>query len=286
MKSLIFAINITHQYYQQSFESTDNYSNEYPLMLVPDERTERFIQRYQLLRLQTDGYFALYHMGPGPGEHFAQALATLLEDQPMVLYVQSRDPDFITVSDVPVNWYGLMAYSSNQVGESVGAAEAVPMQQTLEGPVSPMTGKAGNKVGKVSIYPQSLSQNRQYQIAIAARQTHWHYYVFNRSQLHFNELLITNRQGLAFTNAGEVTLQNGEQATLFKSPGSPLPLQGSKQTHFDLLNLLSGGTTGEANAQANSNVLIKGLPIPPTNRIDVTELNGQPYVYSQMYVYL
>jgi hypothetical protein len=119
-----------------------------------------------------------------------------------------------------------------------------------------------------------------------ARKTYWHYYVVNRSQLKVTDLLVSNNQGIEFDKPQAVMLKNGEKALLFSSGERMFAFSERMKSPFNLLDVIPSFSDSSEYQRATVRQLIAGLPIPKTDVLMIETQNGQPYVYSPMYVYL
>ena len=151
------------------------------------------------------------------------------------------------------------------------------------------TWKAGVN-GTIAIYPDDLQAetgNREYSIKMKARSTHWFYYILNRSRIKLNSPVITNYQGLEFSDPEEVTLSGGEKALRFTSGDNEFQFQETSEIKMNFVNYPNNqAATTDGSGNSKGRTLIKGLPVSSINRIGVLEQEGQQIQYSEIYAYL
>lgn len=284
MDNRLMQINLFHQYYDDGVMHN--------MRLQPDQNTQNFFDRYRLTARQTQGVYELFYFGSSTAAAFTQSLSSLLDERPLVFNLVSSDDFFAIITDLPVSWCGQLQYSSDNVAPqsepSTDPAQPVELSVKLQA----RTIAQSSVVGQIAIYPQDLltgdSNMRQpvFAVRMKARSTHWHYYVFNRSQLKVTELAVNNAQGVEFEAPEPVTFENGEQALLFSSGERRFALSESVKTPFNLVNFMPVESDQPRHPRSNAKQLIVGLPIPKTDALAIEMHDGHQYVYSPMYVYL
>ena len=273
-------IQYHHQYYDDGLWQY--------LSLKPDDDSAAFFQRYRLLLRENWQGIGLYYFGSGPFDGFMAALTDLLEGRSLRFYLHNTDPYYANISDLPLDWAGQLNYDSQDVTQS----DDDPNVQILNRQLAPRTLCDSGVIGQITIAPANLQagQAATFVIKMAARFTHWYYYLCNRSQRHFNQLSVHNGSGIVFQPPEAVTLPTGEAAMLFSSGEQAFALKQRVSEPFNLVNLMDEADASSAVDGLNSQVLIEGLPIPPTDQLRIKQHNGSedqtPYVYSPMYVYI
>lgn len=121
------------------------------------------------------------------------------------------------------------------------------------------------------------SNNVQFNIQMNARETQWNYYVINNSNQEFKQLAIQSNNEIQFSKPTTVRLQNGQNALLFSSETTKIPLKNTIQNTFNLINTKST-LTGE-----RTETIIKGLPIPNPQNLQV---NNDHTIASLVYLYI
>ncbi len=128
------------------------------------------------------------------------------------------------------------------------------------------------------INAHKTNPNLVFQIQLNARKTQWQYNIINNSNQSFIEIAIeSNTEKIQFSNEGKVTLQNGQQATLFSSGTTLIPLKNTTEYKFDIVNIK------QTIAGNRKEIIFKGLPIPDPSNIKILEDNT---IASPMYVYI
>jgi hypothetical protein len=280
MSQAILLFQYHHQYYDDGLWQT--------LSLKPDGDSAAFFQRYRLLLRENWQGIGLYYFGSGPFDGFMAALPDLLAGRYLRFYLHNTDPYYANISDLPLNWAGQINYDSQDVSQS----NDDPKVQILNRQLAPRTISESGVIGQIIIAPVDLQaqQAPTFVIKMAARLTHWYYYLCNRSQRHFNQLSVHNNSGIVFQPPQSVTIATGEAAMLFSSGEQAFALKQSVSEPFNLVNLMDEADASSAVDGLNSQVLIEGLPIPPTDQLRIDQHNrsddGTPYVYSPMYIYI
>ena len=285
MKNRLFEIHLFHQYYDDGVMQN--------MRLRPDRATQAFLDRYRLIARQAQGIYALHYFGSSSALDFTQSLSRLLDGCPLIFDLLISNDSFAVITDLPVNWCGQLQYSSRNVEpqqQEQSTEQTQPIELTMQ--LAPRTITSASVVGQVAIYPQDLltgeGNMRQplFTVRMKARHTHWHYYVFNRSQLKLTRLAVNNAQGIEFESPEPVTLGNGEQALLFSSGERTFALRETVKTPFNLVNFMPVVADQSRHSRSSAKQLIVGLPIPKTDTLMIEMRGGHQYVYSPMYVYL
>ena len=96
---------------------------------------------------------------------------------------------------------------------------------------------------------------------------------------------ITSKDGISFTGPASVTIQSGQQALLFSSGESLIPLSQQPKQRFDLVD--NPAPDNQQGQKRNSpKIIYKGLPNADPKFYGITEVNGSSQVTSPMYVYV
>lgn len=265
----LFEIHLYHQYYDGGMMKE--------IKLLPDEKTQAWIDRYRLLLRQQEGLLTLYYVAEQDEESFFETLSRQMGEEPFGFAMLSDNPYFAVVSDLPVDWKGQLKFSTQAL---TGDEEIPVMTMQLS---NQELWKSGT-IGFIELYPVDLFEKKHdqtkrcYQIKIEARKTHWVYYVFNRSRLKLHNPMITNDQGIQFEEAEKVTMPDGEEALKFTSGEMQFPFQETPTIKLNFVSFPAQGSQARA--------LRKGLPAPRGTRIAIEEQEGKQIVYSDIYVYI
>lgn len=286
MDNRLFEIRLFHQYYDNGVMQN--------IRLKPDRATQAFVDRYRLIARQAPGTYTLHYFGSSTASAFTQSLNQLLNGRPLIFDLLNNDNGFSVFTDLPVNWCGQLEYSSRDTEPQTDASQAPKDPQAIElaAQLRPRNAAITSVIGQVAIYPQDLltdtgeMRRPLFTIKMKARLTHWHYYVFNRSQIKLTNPVVNNAQGIEFEPPESVTVANGEQALLFSSGERTFALSETVKSPFNLINFIANFPDQPQQARSNTKKLIAGLPIPKTDTLMIEMRNGHQYVYSPMYVYL
>lgn len=291
MSNLLFRIRLLHEYFD------DGIFRSVRLQACPETRA--FLNRYRINARQDAGFYELNYFGSNAPERFTQSLVDLLAGRPLLFDMLNYDDDFAIKTDLPTYWCGQLLYDSSRtvvLESESGTKQDIQegQEETVELACQLQTRTATQTaiIGQIMIYAKDLLGSRgkmrrpAFIIRMKARQTHWHYYVLNRSQLKVTQLKVINSQGIIFENPKQVTLRNGELALLFSSGKQAFALSETVQDPFNLVDVMPSAPDQSRRQSTNVRPLITGLPIPQTNAVTIEMQDGQPYVYSSMYVYL
>lgn len=280
MKSLILNLTLLHKYYQNGLMQNIN--------LVADRNTQLAIQRYRLLPHNTTGQYSLYHMGNSTPQSLIKTLKSFLNGAPLTFFLIPTQSNFMVISDLPINWCGQLHYSSQRTS-SGGESDAVALIPEL----IPLSDISNGAVARVDIYPEDLMDNETgnlhclFSIQIKNRQTHWHYYVFNRSKVKMNAPAITDFKGFDFDSGKHIESKDNVDVWLFTSGERVLPLQEKIEHPFNLVNYTdSSYMQMDHGGKSKVKFLLGGLPLPNTEEINIKLYQGEQYVCSEMYVYV
>jgi len=276
MPNPLFHIQLRHQYYDDTIW--------HHLTLKPDATTEAFLQRFRLVQRRTELGLSVYYYGTPSFASFVASLPNLLDGKTLRFYLHNSDASYLNISDLPLNWLGQLNYDSRDVV----VREGDPALQVLNLQLAQRSLNESGVIGQVTIASSDLQAERTpiFVIEMAARRTHWFYYVCNRSQRNYEQLSVHNDEGIVFEPPKPTTLPTGEPALLFRSGKRTFAMKQTFAAPFHLVHLMAGADAHNAANGLNSQTLLQGLPIPQTDRLCIEHHNGQPYVYSPMYVYI
>ena len=257
--------------------------------LAPDHRTKELIDRYGLQESQINGVYSLFSTMNRDKTKFLAYLRCLLGAQPLCFSMISSNPNFAIISDLPVRWCGQLAYSSYAVESNYDSSQNT---KKLTMKLSKKTSWYADAVGQISIYLDDLIEedgtirDQDYSVTMNARLTYWCYYVINRNNIRISIPKVTNHSGIVFDGPKSVEIANGETAMMYTSGSMQFPFAESPKHKFDLINFPSRRPNSNGTAKSKGRTLIRGLPVPRGNSINIRSPNGGRSVYSDMYVYL
>ncbi|QSW89339.1 hypothetical protein J0383_00655 [Flavobacterium endoglycinae] len=251
------------------------------LHFIPTDKTDKILKKFGFMINTVSNGFDL----------FANPTSTLSDTLDYISKTASQDffefnikcsnPSFLLFTDLPVNFLGLVNYSSQKTQNEENTSTLV-LNQSLE------TAPIARYFGNLKIYFEDLKNVSNnpilYKISFEARATQWQYYFINKNSLPLNNPVVTQKGSIQFKGPEQVTLQTGEKALLFTSDTTNIPLSEKPKYKFDLINKSESSGTDQGNSKGK--VIIKGLPIPDVSRINIISNKEQNQVTSPMYIYL
>lgn len=270
----LFQIRVAHGYFSSGvFESCS---------VSADADTQRLIDRYRLLAGMSNGVFEVYASFRDGTAAFVRYLNELMDGEALRFLLTGDEAQFAYITDLPLDWVGQVKLSSKS-GSSDNSG-GIRLSQELSERIVERDGV----LGVISIYPDDLQASGAadvcYLVDFTARSLYWKYYLVNRSNVRLQNPAICNRKQVRFDGPAPVLLPTGEAALRFVSGEMQFPLQQVPDVAFDLIDsfvppLQTDGKTVER-------CVIKGLPTPEPGQFGAALVDGKPYVFSEMYVYL
>lgn len=250
--------------------------------LAPDAATARLIDRYRLAPLMEDGVFSLHTMFQDGAAALAEYLQSQLEAGVLRFFVVCDEKQFFLITDLPLDWCGQVVFSSASAAPGAGGTLA------LASALAESSGGGEGAVAVVSIRLGDLlamgGKNVRYVAQFPVRAVHWLYYMVNRSDITLRNPAVVGKNGSRFDGPETVVLASGESALSFKSGAERFPLQQAPVTMFDLVDRL--GPAQQAEMHESEHCLIKGLPTPRPDQLNITRTALSSYVFCAMHVYL
>jgi hypothetical protein len=189
----------------------------------------------------------------------------------------TTDPNFYNFTELPINEIGVLKYVSNATVANTSNS-SIQLQETFVKQAS-----TENTI-KITIQFDDLinlqkTQDRiQFHIQLQARETQWNYYIVNNSNQEYYQLEIqSSDENIQFSGSTAVTLQNGQNALLFSSQTTKIPLKNEVTYKFDLIS------TKKTIAGERKEIVVKGLPIPSPQNLQVQD---DLTIASLVYVYI
>jgi hypothetical protein len=197
--------------------------------------------------------------------------------------IKSNDANISLYTQMPINWLGQVNFSSQDTKNHSNKNRFV-LNQILE------PSNYNTHFGSLKIYFQDIQNSQDLSIPIhfdinfSARATQWQYYIINRNAIPLENPSILEKGKTPFDGPEIVTIQTGEQALLFTSNTTLIPLSEKPKYKFDLINTTIASELTPKKTSAKT--ILKGLPVPDVSRIGIIKVNGQNQVSSPMYIYL
>jgi len=271
----LFGLSVLHSYFKDGVCSC--------LKLVPTTATAALIDRYQFsIRTMSTG-IDVYNSSTTNLDQYLNYIAQTIEASYFEFELHCSDQNFYLFTDLPVDWYGQMLYSSKDRQKPQSGTSIV-----LERHLSPSGEGDMGTVGNIKIYFSDLmeletsKQSTAFLLNYAARATFWEYIIVGNGATDLSTAYITNNAGIDFTSPEETTLPNQQNAYMFSSGMHQLTLSDVPLYSFDL-------TQAQANTsslQLKPKTLFKSLPMPSLNNLIIENAEEQSRVSSRIFVYL
>ena len=273
----LFSITFLHSYF------TSNVLDG--CQLQTDKNTQEMVNRFRLTTKMVDGTFSLYVDAGLDVVKTVQYLYAMLGDQPFIFYLVYRADEFFAITDVPLGWVGQLELSSKDILQK--KSEDVSLTMSLR--LSPRSIFKDNVIGVVKIYPEDLltvstTENIHYCVSFSARKAQWIYYVINRSQIKLKNPVITDQKNTKFIGPEEMVLSNGESALCFNSGDQLFAMKNNPGERFNLVDRLT--PLMQADSRVVEHCLIKGLPTPKDDQMNIKKVDGSQHAFFAMHVYL
>jgi hypothetical protein len=238
--------------------------------------TDTLMRKYGLvLRLNPDG-FEVYTSNSQPLETSLTYITQVSGQTAFEFVGITTDPNFYYFTDIPMNEVGFLNYSSDQTATDASNTSIQLTENFVQE-------AASQHAMKITIQFDDLiklynNTTIAYSIALQARETQWNYYIINNSNQEYNQLEIQSTdENIQFSGSTAVTLQNGQNALLFSSQTTKIPLKNEVTYTFNLIS------TKKTIAGERKEIVVKGLPIPNPQNLQVQDDHT---IASLMYVYI
>ncbi len=264
----LFRVSVAHTYYASGICECLQYK--------ANTDSQALMQKYGFILKSTINGFEVYAATNQSIETQLNYIAQISETTAFTFVGITTDQNFYNFTELPINQLGVLTYASNHTenpteNETVQLAETFVTDTTIQEAVS-ITITYDDIINL-----HKANDNVQFSIQMNARKTQWNYYVINNSNQEFKQLMIQSDNEIQFSGPTAVTLQNGQDALLFSSETTKIPLKNTVKYTFNLINTkatLSGERT---------EIIIKGLPIPNPQNLHV---NNDHTIASLIYVYI
>ncbi len=269
--SKMFSLEVFHSYY------ADNICRGF--LYKPDTKTLEIIQRYSCIQNSTNEGFELYSNTKNDFTNLLDYITKSTGVSSFTFQATTTQSLFYKFTDLPINSIGIVSYISNEIQSELSSNKIILKDKFI-------TTKAANVVFEVTIRFEDLIQlyekenTPNYQINFKARATQWKYYVINTTTKNYEKLTINSTTDIQFNVPEDVVLENGQKAQLFSLKNTVLPFSETPNYKFNLI------ATEEKNGITRNKILIKGLPNPSPNQIQVNTNKKDALIASLMYVYI
>jgi len=272
---IAFKLMVAHTYFEQGVCNC--------LQFIPDESTQKILNRFGfLIRNKVNG-FDLYSNSTTELPAYLTYIKKVAGQDFFTFKIKTNNSGFQSFTDLPVDWMGQILYDSQSI-TNVYDANTVKLTAALSADAD--NANIGNLIIRFDdVAKHADSQNgAQFNINYNARATQWQYYIINKSALNLNNTAVVGKFDISFNTPQQVTIENGQQALLFSSGGTMIPLSEVPKYKFDLVNNPILTDSINQNKSTATKTILKGLPTPDPRRFGLTSVDGKKQVSSPMYV--
>ncbi|OHU84966.1 MULTISPECIES: hypothetical protein [Pseudoalteromonas] len=275
----LFRLTLEHSYF------ADNQWRNAQLQASPS--TQHWLNRYQMSLHQEDSSWCLYGNQNTSKDDFLHYLSHNQEVAALEFWILQPLSEFVTFTDLPMDWKGILLLDSSKTAPSSDGQEAVLLtnsasQGALQG------GFVKQAIAKVVFNISDLMRTEHYRLSLLARSTQWVYHFIQRGQTRLSHpQLIDKLNEVSFSKPHAYTTQDGEVAWLSDSKEFNLPLKQVPEPRFELVDTQHLDKVGEHYIKRT---VISALPAPRCDQLflgtqqDFNEMSSMR-VQSHMYVY-
>ncbi|MBC8754350.1 hypothetical protein H2O64_06685 [Kordia sp. YSTF-M3] len=263
----LFKVSVAHSYYASGICECLQYK--------ASTASQTLMDKYGFILKATTNGFEVYTTNQSIETHL-NYITQVSETTAFTFVGITSDQNFYNFTELPINELGVLTYTSTSTA-NVEANETIQLAENF------VTDTTTQEVVSITITFDDLirlhktTNNVQFNIQMNARETQWYYYIINNSNQEFKKLVIESDNDIQFSGPTAATLQNGQNALLFSSETTKIPLKNTVEYTFNLTN------TKTTLAGERTEIIIKGLPIPNPQNLQV---NNDHTIASLMYVYI
>ncbi|AEL26483.1 hypothetical protein [Cyclobacterium marinum] len=253
-------IEIDHSYF--------NGENQAPISILPTNNTTHFFSRYGLVVKQEQGTIVLFASSTVPLVGLFEKVVQDAEINSLDFEMRTEDVFYRNYTDLPVGSNVSSIYSSAGTLDQI-EQESIELLPEFEG------AQYFDVIGIIQIEVKDLikiletKKIAKFISKMEARSTFWQYNVFNLNTL--NGLAIVSNSGTRFSGPTEVLFSNGWRGLQFASM-ELIPCREFYSNSFGLVG--------------NGSLIMKGLPIPSVETMEISIIDAVPIAYSSVFVYL
>lgn len=260
---LILSVSISHSYFHEKIDSS--------LKFQPSALSKALMSRFRIVFRQSKNGLELYGPAGESIEVILEAISHATEITSFDFDFNSSDPNFYVYTELPIDWAGQLVYSSDNELNRTENEHIILYPSFIERQNETRLGQL--RIEFIDLLRLSNTGNpASFHISFNSRSTQWQYYIINKGPISSDTIYINNDADIQFDGPVTVTLQNGEEASLFTSK-ILIPLSDVPKHIFNLIN--NGGE-----------IILRGLPQPNKQQISISENTGNTIVSSPMYVYI
>lgn len=272
---IIFDIQFSHTYFKNNICDCLTYS--------PGKKTEQMIKQYQMKIDTNNNGFKCYANTKFSLTEFINYIKQTTDITYFDFEISTSNSKFYFFTDFPINWTGQVLYNSHSISD-ISEEDGMELKGTLS------KNENTTSLANLKIYFDDLLKFKetgsgiQYKVNFQSRSTQWQYYIINKSAISFKEPVISGKSEIQFEAPKNVTIQNGQEALLFSSGDTLIPLSQIPKYKFDLIN--SKSLSNNSIKPTTYKPIFSGLPNPDPARIGIEVMNDKNLVTSPMYVYV
>ena len=271
---IAFSVEVFHSYFKENICTCLHFS--------PGPATRKLMKRFDCITNNKISGFDFYTNSTGDAVSLFKYIRQITNESSFDFDIQTDDSRFNCFTELPVDWVGQLNYDTND-GDNKKEEGSIQLTAKLSGKMSPPA--LGNLVVRFDDIINTADKNHPvFTIRFSARSTQWQYYIINQSELPLDKPAI-GKADIAFTGPEIVTIKSGQQALLFSSGSSLIPLAQVPGKMYSLINN-PGSENDSIRNGAGAKTIVKRLPFPDPERFDFIRINGIKIVSSPMYVFI
>lgn len=255
----IFSLLLQHEFFRQS--------KWLQASLVPNLQSQLLIDRFQMKLVKMMNCWCLYAFGQSSRISFLQNFSLTTEGNPLLFWICQPKSDLILLTDLPVNWQGLLLYQNRQKNDRTETCEGQGESITLTAKTIPFQKAPPGAIGQVLFYPEELIVHSSYIISLQSRATQWVYRLFQRGQLILRQPGVVDESGkLNIPVPTPYTAANGESGWQVCTGENCLPLCEVPKTKLKLVDkyVVDSGQTIQR-------TILAALPTPTADTLSMAE---------------
>lgn len=268
----LFKISITHSYFANGVCRG--------LSFTPGSLTVQLLNRFTLKYRPVPDGFEWYADTKASAESFLKGL-TQASGEFYFEFDMEAVESFYSYTVMPGEGMQPLLYSSRKAKPQENGVNLLT-PETVAG--------TGRIFGKLVIFFSDIIKladkglPAKFEIAFSAKQTQWQYYIINRSAIVVDNPAITGKPAVRFTGPAGVTSPSGEQAMLFTSGNTLLPLSEKPVYSFNLVS--ASGNNSQAGDKPPERIIYRGLPNPVPGHTGHAIGDDPGVLSSPMFVYI
>ncbi|AZZ98485.1 hypothetical protein [Pseudoalteromonas sp. R3] len=245
--------------------------------LEATEATQSWLQRYQLTLHHNGACWQLYATQGSSKQALLHYLLQSQGLQTLEFWLLQPQSDFVTFTDLPMDWQGQLAFNSAYCKKSTEGS----LELTAKN-VSQCAFKA-QAIAKITFNLSDLLASDHYRISMRARTTQWVYHLIQRGQTRLHKPQLRDKKNqIMFTTPMHYRNEEGENTWLSDSGEVDLPMQQVPVPRFELVDTQTLDSKSE---RSISRTVISALPTPRSDQIYLEQEGSLRRVQSHIYVY-